>query len=275
MKPFFLMTVDMDPPPPSAPNLKIEDGTNALLALFEKHQIKATFFVPGMVAEKFPDIMQQIIKQKQKHEIACHGLTHSPREGTFSVTEQTRRIKLATSLIERATEVRPIGFRAPLFKVNVDCWTALQKNDYIYDSSIVCSLFYGARKVFFPSKPFLLAKSENNKSKSLLEIPISVNPFLPFPLGGAWIRIFGSKWAKVGLKMNFLFRSPAVFYIHPKDVIPRTSGPFWYSYKGTRECLKRVDDVISYVKEAGAIFLKASELADLFLKRQTQQLLYS
>jgi len=259
------MTVDMDPPPPSAPNLKIEYGTNVLLKLFEKHQIKATFFVTGTVAEKFPDIMQKIAKQK--HEIACHGFDHNPKEGTFGVVEQTRRIKLATSLIERATGLRPIGFRAPLFKANENCWIALRRNAYIYDSSVVCSFLYGPRKVFFPSKPFLLVTPMRDGNKGLLEIPVSVNPFLPFPLGGGWIRIFGSKWVKTGIKLNFLFRAPAVFYIHPKDVIPRTSGPFWHSYISTRDCLRRLDDVICYVKKEGAVFLKASGLADFFFKK--------
>lgn len=262
LKLYFIMSVDVDPPIPSNPNPDIvKDGVVALLKLFDKHVIKATFFVPAVVAEKFPKVIGEIVKQG--HEVACHGLKHDPREATLGLGEELRIIGTATEIIQSVTGVRPVGFRSPLFRVNQSCWIALQKNDYVYDSSIVCSPFYGNHKIFFPSKPFLLPISKNSGNCSLLEVPVSANPFFPFPLGGAYLRIFGSKWSKAGVKLNFLSRNPVVFHIHPKDVDPRTQGRSWWWYRNTGNCMKMLEEIIKYAERNGAKFITAYELARL------------
>ena len=261
LKLYFIMTIDVDPPLSYIPNQIIVRGVIALLNFLNKHAIKATFFVPAVVAEKFPVVMEEIVQQG--HEVACHGLKHDKREATLGISEELRIIKTATEIIQSATGLRPVGFRAPLFNVNENCWIALQKNDYVYDSSIVCSPLYGSHKIFFPSKPFPLPVPKTSKNCSLLEIPVSANPFLPFPLGGACMRIFGSRWCKIGVKINFLSRNPVVFYIHPKDVIPRTWGCSWWWYRNTGNCMKMLDEIIKYAERSGAKFITAYELARL------------
>jgi hypothetical protein len=89
---------------------------------------------------------------------------------------------------------------------------------------------------------------------------------MPFPIGGAYIRIFGKKWAKIGVKANFSLKFPLIFYIHPKDIIVRTSGPYWYSYKNTSKCVNFVEETIHYAKKNRAVFIRAVDLADLFTK---------
>jgi hypothetical protein len=256
------MTVDVDPPPPSAPNLKIEEGVLTLLQMFKKNEIKSTFFVPAVMAEKFPDLMQKI--KKDGHEIACHDLDHSPTVNKLNLPNLMSRIRIATQLIEDHVGVRPYGYRAPLFKINRKQLIALYKNGYIYDSSIICSPFHRSLRVFSFWKPFFVSVNKNGR---LIEIPPSINPIMPFPIGGAYIRILGKKWAKVGVKAIFLLKSPLIFYIHPKDVIVRTSGPYWYSYKNTSKCASFVEEIIHYAKENRAIFIKAIDLADLLIKQ--------
>jgi peptidoglycan/xylan/chitin deacetylase (PgdA/CDA1 family) len=251
------MTVDVDPPMSFIPNFIIEDGVISLLKLLDEYAVKATFFVPAVVAEKFRGIMGEIVSRG--HEVSCHGLKHDPSEATMDVNKQIRMIRTATEIIQSTTGLRPLGFRAPLFRINRNCWIALQKNGYIYDSSVVCSPFYGSHRIFLPVKPFLLPVPKTNKNHGLLEIPVSSNPFLPFPLGGGWMRIFGLKWSKLGVKLNFISNAPVVFYIHPKDVIPRT-WRVWHSYRNTANCMKMLDQIIKYAKQNGAKFLTAYEL---------------
>jgi peptidoglycan/xylan/chitin deacetylase (PgdA/CDA1 family) len=261
MKPYFIMTVDVDPPVSTIPRFIIRDGLIFLLKLFDEYAIKATFFVPAVVTEQFPANVEEIARRG--HEVACHGLKHGIWEATLNVDEQIRMIRTATEIIQSATGSRPVGFRAPLFKINRNCWTALQKNGYVYDSSVVCSPFYGGHRIFLPTKPYILPVPKTNGNRGLLEIPVSANPFLPFPLGGAWMRIFGSRWSKIGVKLNFMSKTPAVFYIHPKDVIARTYGRVWYYYRNTANCAKMLDEIIEYAKRNGAKFLTAYELARL------------
>ena len=259
---YFIMTVDVDPPVFSIPSFIVKDGTVLLLNLFDKYKLKATFFVPSIVAERFPDTINEIVERK--HEVACHGLKHDPREIFLDVNKQIQTIRKATETIQSVTGLRPLGFRAPLFKINRKCWAALQENGYIYDSSVVSSPLFGSHKMFFSAKPFFLNTFETGKNNDLIEIPVSVNPFLLVPLGGTWMRIFGLKWCKVGVKINLAFKTPVIFYIHPKDVVPRKYGKTWYYYRNTENCLRMLEEVIKYAKRSGAKFLTACELAELY-----------
>jgi peptidoglycan/xylan/chitin deacetylase (PgdA/CDA1 family) len=261
MQKAFVMTVDMDPPPFSAPNLDIEKGTTDILKLFGKYHVPATFFIPACVALKFPELIREI--KSRGHEIACHGLEHHSNEAVSGFDEQLRTIRKATEEIEKIAGSRPIGFRAPLFRSNAFCGLALHRNNYAYDSSIVSSPFYGNHKARLLSKPFLLSCFDHHAECNLLEIPVSVNPFLPFPLGGAYLRIFGSRWAKLGIITNSILDAPVVFYIHPKDVIYRAEGPFWYSSRNTLNCMRTLEDIILYGERIGTRFMKACELAEL------------
>jgi peptidoglycan/xylan/chitin deacetylase (PgdA/CDA1 family) len=260
------MTVDVDPPIPPSSGYIIEDGVVAFLKLFDKYAIKATFFVPATVAEKFATIMREIVKQG--HEIACHGLQHDPRETTLKLEKELHIIKTATEIIQSATGARPVGFRAPLFKVNKSCWIALQKNDYVYDSSLICFRPYGRHKIFFPSKPFPLFAHKRNENGDLLEVPVSANPLLPYPLGATYLRIFGLKWSKTGVKINFLLQNPLVFHIHPKDVDPWNKGRLWWGpwwgHRNIQNCIKMLEGIIKYAQQSGAKFVTAYELAKLY-----------
>jgi hypothetical protein len=251
------MTIDVDPPVSSIPSFIVEEGVFQILKLLDKYAIKATFFIPAVTAQKFPIAIKEI--KKRGHEIASHGLKHHPDEATLSLNKQIQMIKTATEIIESISGSRPIGYRAPLFKVNENCWMALQKNHYLYDSSVVYSPFYGRFRKIFPIKPFQIRIKHYNYC-DLTEIPVSVNPFIPLPLGGTWMRIFGLKWCKIGIKMNFTFQTPVVFYVHPKDVIPRTYGRKWHYYRNTTNCMKTLEEIIKYAIRNRARFLKACEL---------------
>ncbi|HEX6083859.1 MAG TPA: polysaccharide deacetylase family protein [Thermoanaerobaculia bacterium] len=58
--------------------LTIDDGptedTRAVLDLFDRHDVKATFFVKGTLAEQFPDVAQEILRRG--HSLANHSHTH-------------------------------------------------------------------------------------------------------------------------------------------------------------------------------------------------------
>lgn len=264
MKRYFVMTVDVDPPISTIPPFILEKGIMQLLNFFDKCSVKATFFIPSIVAKNFKYLLSNIIEQK--HEVACHGLKHDSWEATMDINRQVHMIKIATEIIQSITGLKPVGYRAPLFRVNKNCWVALQKNGYFYDSSIVCSPFYGNNKKLFLQKPFHLKLFYANKN-NLLEIPVSTNPVLPFPLGGAWMRIFGLKWVKMGIKFNFLYQNPVVFYIHPKDVVPRSYGRKWYYYRNTNNCMDMLNEIVKYAKGKGAEFVTAYELARLNMNK--------
>ena len=51
-----------------------EVGVPRLLRLFEKYDMKSTFFIPGHTMDSFPKEMEMI--KKADHEIGAHGYMH-------------------------------------------------------------------------------------------------------------------------------------------------------------------------------------------------------
>lgn len=262
----FIMTVDVDPPSPSNPRIDIEKGVKGLVELFHSHQIDATFFITASIAERFPSAIKSICAGN--HEIACHGLDHVGYECHLSKEEQRHRIRLATNVIMTATGHRPLGFRAPGFRINRACLEVLQENRYIYDSSMVPTYVPSAYgHPLTPSKPYFLTKNSRKHASYLVELPISVNPLIPLPLGGAWMRTLGSSWTKLSVKINFILGRHVVFYVHPKDVIYVSMEPWapWYYHRNIKFGMKMLDDLIKYVKKIHGHFQKAGDVVKSFI----------
>src|SRR5947199_10733943 len=63
---------------------RVVDNTERVLALLRAANVRATFFVLGWVAERFPDIVHRI--SAGGHEVASHGYAHE-RAGGQTKTE--------------------------------------------------------------------------------------------------------------------------------------------------------------------------------------------
>jgi len=55
-------------------DLRVRNNTTRILNLLDEKQVKATFFVLGWVAERAPDLIQEV--ERRGHEIAVHGYNH-------------------------------------------------------------------------------------------------------------------------------------------------------------------------------------------------------
>jgi peptidoglycan/xylan/chitin deacetylase (PgdA/CDA1 family) len=53
---------------------RVCDAIPIILDLLNKHHVKATFFVLGEVARRFPEVVRQI--DREGHELGCHGMSH-------------------------------------------------------------------------------------------------------------------------------------------------------------------------------------------------------
>src|SRR5262245_48791037 len=115
---------------------RVERNVGRILDLFGKYQLKATFFVLGWVAQKFPHLSREIAAAG--HEIGCHG--HAHRRLHIMTPEQfLQDLRKATALL--ADQVgRPIqSFRAPSFSIvreTLWAYEILSEEGYVFDSSI-------------------------------------------------------------------------------------------------------------------------------------------
>lgn len=95
--------------------LTFDDGphpvkTPKILALLEKHGVRATFFVVGTNAEYYPEIVAK--EAAGGHEIANHSYTH-PRLSKLTEAEIKDEIRKSDEAIKKAAGISPKLFRPP------------------------------------------------------------------------------------------------------------------------------------------------------------------
>ncbi len=109
-----------------------EVGTPRLLQLFERYNLKTSWFIPGHSLETFPEQVQRVADAG--HEIGAHGYLH---ENPISMTPQQEEDVLARSveLIEQLTGRRPRGYVAPWWEMSAVTAELLLKYGFRYDHS--------------------------------------------------------------------------------------------------------------------------------------------
>ncbi len=97
--------------------LTFDDGphpehTRAILAVLERYQATATFFVIGAKAERHPEVVREI--QARGHDLGVHGFTHDRLFSLRRGRRVERDLRRAIDVLERITGVRPELFRPPV-----------------------------------------------------------------------------------------------------------------------------------------------------------------
>ncbi|MDV7400860.1 polysaccharide deacetylase family protein, partial [Arthrospira platensis SPKY1] len=95
----------------------LAQGMPRLLDLYDKYNVKATFFYTGYIAKLKPEVVK--MAYERGHEVASHGLSHIV-ENAFDVmpiNKQIRHLKTSKDIIEDIIGDRIISFRAPAARV--------------------------------------------------------------------------------------------------------------------------------------------------------------
>jgi polysaccharide deacetylase family protein (PEP-CTERM system associated) len=197
---------------------RIERNCIRLLDILKAHNVRATFFILGYLAEKNPDLIKMI--HELGHEVGSHGFSHTQ---VFKLTpaQFDDEITRTSEAIRRVTGKRPIGFRAPIFSIIKESYWALDilaRNGFIYDSSIYPTFNY--RYGLIKSSRFRheIATESNRK---IIEIPVATARFLHTNLpvgGGAYFRVWPyaiTRWSFRALNRQ---GRPGVFYMHPWEI---------------------------------------------------------
>lgn len=86
------------------------EDTDELIEILGSHNIRATFFVVGDWADKYPESVKAL--HDAGHEVMSHSNTHS-HYPQLSREKMIEDVNLCADKIEAITGVRPILFRAP------------------------------------------------------------------------------------------------------------------------------------------------------------------
>ena len=236
---------------------RVIKNTHVILDLFEKYDVKATFFVLGYIAEKFPGMIKKI--SELGHEIASHSYDHIDLRKVSKKQFEDDFLK-SVSIIEKITGKKVEGFRAPFFSIDKNnSWVFEILSRHIrYDSSIfpVRTPLYGIHTApRFIYKPSMNNVIEEDNQGKLIEIPIATHriPLIGnVPIaGGFYLRFLPYWYMKLGIKNMNKHHKPAMFYIHPKDLdpeMPRISEYSWYYYYNLKSGVKKFEKLLQDFK---------------------------
>ena len=196
---------------------RVERNTTALLELFGKRGVRATFFTLGWVAERFPHLVRAM--DAAGHEVATHS--HMHRLITH-MTPDEFEADLARSLeVLRPLSSRPIrGFRAPSFSVTKKTlWATdtMVRLGLEYDSSVFPIGFHpdygiGDAPLGAYSHP-----------SGLTELPMSVANVMGRRVpcsGGGYFRLLPYAATRSLIRRCNVEGRPVVFYLHPWEIDP-------------------------------------------------------
>lgn len=114
-----------------------EVGAPLVLEALAGAGVRSTFFVPGWVAERHPDLVRRIAAQG--HEIGCHGYLHeSVRE--LSADEEEAVLTRAVAPLTALTGAAPAGYRAPRWELSPRTLDLVAARGFRYSSNFMGAL---------------------------------------------------------------------------------------------------------------------------------------
>ena len=199
---------------------RVEDNTRRILDLLEKHNVRATFFILGWVADRYPALAREIVARG--HEPACHSFWHRL---VYKLTPAEFRADTlqAKTAIEQATGAEIFGYRAPSYSVTKQSLWALDvlaELGFTYDSSVfpIRHDIYGIPDA--PRTPYEVA----TPSGSIMEWPITtfrLGGEHNWPIGGGgYLRILPFWYTSMGMQRALADDVPMIVYTHPWEIDP-------------------------------------------------------
>jgi peptidoglycan/xylan/chitin deacetylase (PgdA/CDA1 family) len=131
-------------------------GVPRILGILARHNLRATFFVPGYTAHRYPQVVRSVVAAG--HEVAHHSYFH---ENTIGMDAQTEAdmLDLGLEALHEVAGVRPAGYRAPMWELNYHTPRLLAERGFRYDSSLMDA-----------DHPYRLAVDE---TAGVIEVPVS------------------------------------------------------------------------------------------------------
>jgi peptidoglycan/xylan/chitin deacetylase (PgdA/CDA1 family) len=210
-----------------------------ILALLDKYQIPASFFIPAVTVLLHPAEIKSITK-KGIHEIGMHGWIHE-RNSLLSEEEERKLMKRSYETLKTATGKAPTGIRTPSWDFSRSTLKLIRELGLVYDSSLMAD-----------DRPYELI--ENGKATGIVELPVewllddypyfgfsrysSVRPHIkPMDVFEIWASEFEKAYEE-----GTLF----VLTMHPK-------------YIGHRSRIAMLEKLIIHMKNHGSVWFATHE----------------
>ncbi len=218
-------------------------GVPRLLRLLEEYSLAATFFVPGLTVDRYPETVERIAAAG--HEIGHHSYNHvSPVN--LSEAEEREDFERALAALERVG-VRPRGYRAAMWEATWRTPRLVAEYGLAYDSTLMDD-----------DRPYLL----ETEAGTIAELPPHWSlddweqyAFLPDPAIGSVIEAPGKVFDLWAHELDAMRRHHCLLML--------TNHPFLSGRPGRVETLRRL---IEHALERGDVdVVTAGEVADRVL----------
>jgi polysaccharide deacetylase family protein (PEP-CTERM system associated) len=219
-------------PSSSLGNTAIDLGRPGALA------VKATFFVLGWIAERFPELVVEI--QARGHEIASHGYGHAlanQMEGDALAMDLYRSKVILEDII--GAEVS--GYRAPSFSISDAVLNQIREAGYRYDSSFNNFAYHGRYGTCDACQKAARRRGiAIDIAPGFCEIPISnfkwVGATIPLG-GGGYFRLMPFPLYREGVRRIIAREHAYMMYLHPWEFDPMqprdSAAPWAYRFRHT------------------------------------------
>ncbi|WP_411817676.1 XrtA system polysaccharide deacetylase [Hyphococcus sp. DH-69] len=199
--------------------LRVGETTRRCLDLFERNDVRATFFTLGWVAERDKSLIREIVDRG--HELASHGYDHT------KVNQQSREefaadIKKTKAMLEDIGGIAVRGYRAAGFSIDASTpWAheVLIEAGYEYSSSShpIAHDHYGDAQA--SQLPFFPVEGHH-----FIEAPVATTDLFGKRIstaGGGWYRAFPRLITdKLIQRAANRLDGPVIFYFHPWEIDP-------------------------------------------------------
>ncbi|MDQ2854660.1 MAG: polysaccharide deacetylase [Chloroflexota bacterium] len=133
-------------------------GVPRILRLLDRQGIRATFFVPGYTADRWPAVVRAI--RDAGHEIGHHGYLHEGARSAPDLETEEGWLLRGLDALDRVAGVRPVGYRAPMWELSYRLPALLARHGFTYDSGLMDA-----------DHPYRLATGPEPGAPSIVELP--------------------------------------------------------------------------------------------------------
>jgi len=110
-------------------------GVPRILALLDRYNIKAGFFIPGWIVERYPDLCQEIVRRG--HEVGHHGYLHEKPFFLESREQEEELLIKSMEIFRQVLGVTPQGSRVPSADPSQHTMGLLKKHGFVYHSNMM------------------------------------------------------------------------------------------------------------------------------------------
>ncbi|CAN5802737.1 hypothetical protein BH18ACI4_BH18ACI4_13350 [soil metagenome] len=192
---------------------RFEQNTYKALDLLDMFNIKATFFVLGWIADRYPEIVRAV--QSRGHEIASRGY-YQRNIIQMPASELREDLVRSREALERASGSKILGYRSSQrWFAPDDLWVLpyLAEEGYAYDSSFVIT-----SRAFRAAPHRRFAHRLTFGEKELWEFPLPSYNFLGWLMpiaGGNYFRQFPHPLVKRAIEhWHGAYDAPFIMYFH-------------------------------------------------------------